>query len=521
MFVQTVSALDAVALGLTVISIVCADLRWLRVAQREHYLAGAAARFAWRWWSSTALNLSLVLLAAAGAVGAAFAPASVIVTAGVVAAAPLGLGLKGRTSRLSWTRRLALAAGLGAALETLAVALAGAFGGLLGAVVAAGLVAIATPVLLDAALFVLRPVEDMLAQRYVRRAVDRLEQFRPLVVGITGSYGKTTTKNYVAYLLAGEYSVVASPRSFNNRAGLSRTVNDHLVAGTDVLVAEMGAYGPGEIAALCAWLRPEIAVITSVGQSHLERFGNLERTLEAKAEITAGARVAILNVDDARLAGLAKRLEGAHKVLRISGTDANADVAVLANEVGLELYVGGKLWGVAPLKAESHTPIRTNAACAAAVALELGVAPAVVLARLGSLPGVPNRLQRYYAEGGYLVLDDTFNANPAGARHALEVLACAAPTGRRMLVTPGIVELGRAQRAENAAFAEQAAQSATDVVIVARTNRSALLEGSQRVARPPVVKLVAKREQAVEWARAELGPDDAVLFENDLPDHFP
>jgi len=516
-----VSALDAIALGVSVISIACADLRWLRVAQREHYLAGAASRFAWRWWSSTVLNALLALAALAAAAVATVIPAVAIATALVIASGPVGFGLRGRTSRLRWTRRLALVAGLGAVLEALVLALTGAFSGLSGAVVAAGFVALAAPVLVDMALFVLHPLEDLLAQRYVRRAEDLLARARPLVVGITGSSGKTTTKNYLAYLLSGDRSVMASPRSFNNRAGLTRTVNEHLTVDTDVLVAEMGAYGRGEIAALCAWLRPEVAVITSIGPSHLERFGTLERTLEAKAEITAGARVAVLNVDDARLESLAKRLDATHKVLRVSGTDATADVAVLEHAEGLELRVSGRAYGVVEFVAESHTPIRTNAACAAAVALELGISPEAVLARLGSLPGVPNRLQRYYAEGGYLVLDDTFNANPAGARHALEVLGSAARSGRRMLVTPGIVELGRAQHEENAAFAETAARIATDVVIVGRTNRAALLQGCRRVADPPPMKLVARRKQAVDWARAELGADDAVLFENDLPDHFP
>jgi UDP-N-acetylmuramoyl-tripeptide--D-alanyl-D-alanine ligase len=130
-------------------------------------------------------------------------------------------------------------------------------------------------------------------------------------------------------------------------------------------------------------------------------------------------------------------------------------------------------------------------------------------------------LQPYRADGGYLVLDDTFNANPAGARHALDVLASEAPTGRRMLVTPGMVELGRSQRSENAAFAEAAASAVTDVVVVGRTNRAALVEGCDRAVTRPPVKLVDRREEAVVWARTQLGPGDAVLFENDLPDHFP
>jgi UDP-N-acetylmuramoyl-tripeptide--D-alanyl-D-alanine ligase len=516
-----VTVVGSVALGACVLAIVCADLRWLRVAQREHYLAGAPARFSWRWIASMPINGGLVLLAAAAAATSAVVSALAIVTAGAVAIWPLGLGLRGRTSRLSWTRRMSLVALVTGALEALVIGLAAASGGLSGAVVAAACSACGAPFLVEVALVLLRPVEDLLAQRYVRRATGVLARVKPLVVGITGSYGKTTTKNYVAHFLAGERSVVASPRSFNNRAGLTRTVNEHLTPGTEVLVAEMGAYGRGEIAELCAWLRPEIAVITSIGPSHLERFGSLERTLEAKAEITAGARVVVLNVDDARLEGLAKRLDATHKVVRASGTDPGADVAVLAHGDGLELRVRGAPFGVAVPEAGSPVPIRTNAACAAAVALELGVGPETVARRLGSLPGVPNRLQRHRADGGYLVLDDTFNSNPAGARHALDALASEAPTGRRMLVTPGMVELGGTQRSENASFAEAAAAVVTDVVVVGRTNRAAILEGCRRAATLIPVKVVAARNEAVVWARAQLGPGDAVLFENDLPDHFP
>ena len=207
-------------------------------------------------------------------------------------------------------------------LEGFAVALPAAFGGLADAVLAAGWVAIAVPFLVDASLGLLAPFEHLSGQRYVRRASAVLARVQPVVVGITGSYGKTTTKGYVVHLLAGDRSVVASPRSFNNRAGLTRTVNEHLAPGTEVLVAEMGAYGPGEIAAMCSWLQPEIAVITAIGPSHLERFGTLDRTLSAKSEIASGARVVVVNADDDRLEGLAKHLDGARRVLRGIGRRA-------------------------------------------------------------------------------------------------------------------------------------------------------------------------------------------------------
>ena len=283
------TTLAAVALCACVFGGVAGDLRWLRVAQREHYLAGATVRFGWRWWVSRPVNIVLAIVALACAGGSTILPAIAIGAGIVVTAGPVGLGLRGRTSHLAWTRRLAQVAVFTVCLQAAAIATVATFAGLAGAAATAAFCAIAGPGFVDVALAVLQPLEDRLARRYVSRAEGVLARVRPLVVGITGSYGKTTTKNYIAYLLSGDRNVVASPRSFNNRAGLSRTVNEHLTPGTDVLVAEMGAYGPGEIAALCTWLRPEVVVITSIGPAHLERFGSLERTLEAKAEITSNA----------------------------------------------------------------------------------------------------------------------------------------------------------------------------------------------------------------------------------------
>ena len=120
----------------------------------------------------------------------------------------------------------------------------------------AAAVAVATPVLVDLACAVTGPFERLAVGTYVRRARERLREVAPTVVAITGSYGKTGTKGYVAHLVAGTKTVVASPASFNNRAGLARAVNENLVDGTEVFVAEMGTYGPGEIAELCSWLRP-------------------------------------------------------------------------------------------------------------------------------------------------------------------------------------------------------------------------------------------------------------------------
>jgi UDP-N-acetylmuramoyl-tripeptide--D-alanyl-D-alanine ligase len=375
------------------------------------------------------------------------------------------------------------------------------------------LAAALTPLLLDAALFVTAPLERRMVQPFVERAAARLKQVHPTVVAITGSYGKTSTKGYVAHLVEATSSVVASPASFNNRAGLARAVNEHLLPGTEVFVAEMGTYGKGEIAELCTWCRPEIAVITAVGPVHLERMGSEEAITEAKAEILEGARVAVINVDHPLLEALAdRRAETGQRVVRCSATSTNADVAVVDDEV----HASGRLLGSLP---DSDAP-PTNVACAVAVALELGVPDDVIAARLRSLPTSPHRLSVTTGSSGAVVVDDTYNANPAGAVRALTVLAShSSPEAKRVVVTPGMVELGPRQRHENASFAAAAAWKASHVVVVGATNRRALLDGAAQG--PAEVVVVGTRDQAVAWVREHLGEGDAVLYENDLPDHFP
>ncbi len=309
---------------------------------------------------------------------------------------------------------------------------------------------------------------------------------------------------------------MASPASFNNRAGLARAINEQLTPGTDVFVAEMGTYSKGEIADLSRWCPPEIAVITAIGPVHLERFKTEDAIVVAKSEITETAHTVVLNVDDVRLAALADQLtaQGTKRVVRCSATDMTADVCVVADGDGASVYAAGVAVGpviVLPTSVQS-----TNLACALAVAFALGVPHEVALGRIASIPAVANRLASAAAPSGVWVIDDTFNSNPSGARVALAELARRGVGGRRVVVTPGMVELGPRQFEENRLFAQAAGDVATDLVIVGATNRAALRAGSVGL-QPHYVRT---REEAVAWVRTTLGPGDAVLYENDLPDHY-
>ncbi len=508
------------------------SVRWFRVAQREHYLAGSVSRFEGRWFRARPANLALGLAAAALIVAGTLVAPVWLLAAVALVVWPLGLGLRGHTSKLAWTRRLRTLAAVTFGLAVVVIAVAAVFG-----VWRAGvaLVALVVPQLVDAAAWILAPIERRLLDPFVSKAKARLAQVSPDVVAITGSYGKTTTKQYLRALLAQQYEVCASPASYNNTAGLARTINEHLHPGADVLIAEMGMYDVGEIADLCAWIRPRVGVITAIGPVHLERLGTIERVVQAKREILDGAEVAVLNVDDPHLAALADEIAGViagradagattvTRVIRCGSTGEHLDVAVRGLGGGRAQVEADGASGASGSSQAIEVALDegthlTNLACAVGAALAVGFDLARLAAGVATIEPPAHRGTVEVTPGGISVIDDTFNSNPTGALRGLEALATLGPDGRRVVVTPGMVELGSRQDPENEQFARAAAQAADTLIVVKRTNRRALVRGASGGGAQ--VLTVDDRDQAVAWVRDHLAPGDAVLYENDLPDHF-
>lgn len=486
--------------------------RWLFVAQREHYLPGSTIRFAFRWSAAGAANVAAAIVLTVLAVGAWWPAPTGRYAAGAVAILaafwPFGLSATG----MAWTARAKRLVGLAAAGAAVFVGAMWWWLGVRGLVAGLAAVTLGGDLVIDVAMRVAWPIERRLQRQWIEKARGRLRQVGPGVVAITGSYGKTTAKEYVRRTLGLAGPTMASPASFNNAMGLSRAVNEHLAPGTKWFVAEMGAYGPGEVRAMCDWLPPDIAAITAIGPVHLERFGSLDVTLSSKAEIFERARVAVVNADDERLAAYANVLEQTGKRVIRCGTTEGLDVVVTdAGETWTATIAGTAVEGIAKV------PFATNLA----VALGIGLAADVPFDGLGDAfegAETPDHRQSVAtAEGGFAIIDNTFNSNPAGAASSLELLAGC--EGRKVVVTPGMVELGNMQADENETFAKAAAQVADDVAIVKRTNRTALLAGAAQG--PATVHEFAERDEAVAWVREHLGPGDAVLYENDLPGHYP
>jgi UDP-N-acetylmuramoyl-tripeptide--D-alanyl-D-alanine ligase len=533
-------------------------LRWLRVLQREHYEASALARFVGRWSSPqvaavprskvrleqasvtvrtaprddfqgasrfeqdrlrpkaqrgvrrpfTLTHVLIFAFVVALLVKNEYAPVAVAVIFGLFT--PWGLSIKGRTGPLVWTRRATTTAAV-ATVVSVGIACIGLVSNR--PWLPAAVVVWAVPVILDLTTRALKPYEEHRSKAFVDQAVARLNRVHPRVVAITGSYGKTSTKNHLAQIM-GDDGIVVTPRSFNNRAGLSRAINENLADGTRVFVAEMGTYGPGEIRSLCSWCVPEIAVVTALGPVHLERMKRLDVIEAAKYEITERANVVIVNTDDHVLARWPQKLTAASKRVRTAGsTNESASVRVGVDGPNWSVSVDGTVIGVGPAIVGVQA---TNLACAIAVALELGVRTDELLDRLRRVEAVENRSNVVTASSGVEVIDDTFNANPASAASALKLLSSLHLSGRRVVVTPGLIELGREQYGENLALARKIAFIEAELVIVNRTNAVPLSIGFGGL-----VRRFNTRDEAVTWVRSALVAGDGVLYLNDLPDHYP
>jgi len=263
------------------------------------------------------------------------------------------------------------------------------------------------------------------------------------VVGITGSVGKTTTKDLLAAILGERFATTASERSFNNELGVPLTLANAPV-GTEAAVVEMGARGAGHIALLCSVATPTIGVVTVVAGAHLEVFGTLDDVARAKGELIEALPAhgtAVLNADDARVAAMAGRSEAAVRTFGEHGGDVRAEAVTMDDE----LHPSFRL-----VTEDGSTDVRlvvrgrhqvTNALAAATAALAAGCSLDDVVAGLGSarLSGLRMDLQR--APSGALVLDDSYNANPTSMVAALDALA-ALPARRRIAVLGVMAELG-------------------------------------------------------------------------------
>ncbi len=286
------------------------------------------------------------------------------------------------------------------------------------------------------------------------------------VVGVTGSVGKTSVKDMLAAALAARFDTTASADSFNNELGVPLTLlGAH--DGTEALVVEMGARGPGHVAALCAMARPTVGVVTRVAAVHTETFGSLDEVARAKGELVAAlpaSGVAVLNAADPRVAAMARRTP-ARTVTFGDGGDVRAERVVLDGELRPSFWLVTP-WGDADVAlAARGRHMVENALAAAAAALACEVPLAGVASALGTAAVSQWRMELRTLPSGARLLNDAYNANPTSMAAALRALV--ALDGRRRVAVLGLMaELGPTSEAEHRAVGDMARDLGVEVVAV-------------------------------------------------------
>ena len=380
--------------------------------------------------------------------------------------------------------------------------------------------------LVSLANLLLYPVEASFRGYYLRSAARILDDYRPVVIGVAGSYGKTSTKSILAQILSTRYPALATPRSFNTPMGLCRVIREQLKPDHRYFVAELGAYQRGEIRQLGKLVKPTIGILTAVGPEHLERFGSMENVREAEFEIVEALPsngLAIFNGDDPTCRELAARA-GCRAIL--AGGPDHDRREIWAEDV--KLTSGGLRFSLCHKdghRAEVVTRLLgrhnvSNVLVAGLAALHCGLSFDELVAAIPQLDPIEHRLQLVPNDNGVVVIDDTYNSNPRGAAMALETLATFTG-GRRYLVTPGMIELADMQEEAHRDFGRLAARVCDGVILVGpkqtRAIADGLVEAGFRRERLIVTRNLA---EASDKLKTLLRRGDAVLFENDLPDNY-
>lgn len=354
-------------------------------------------------------------------------------------------------------------------------------------------------------------VEDvqLALQRLAAHVVAQLRRTHDLtVVAVTGSQGKTSTKDLLAAVLAGAAPTVATRGSYNNEIGMPLTAlrSD---ARTRYLLLEMGARGRGHIAELAALVAPDVAMVLNVGVAHLGEFGSRDAIAQAKGELVEAltpAGTAVLNADDDRVAAMSSRTSG---TVLTFGAERGADVRVedlTLDRLGRPSFVlvaSGQHAPVTLRLVGAHQAL--NAAAAAAAALAVGLTLPQVAAALSEVTELSQwRMELHELDTGVIVLNDAYNANPDSMRAAIDALATigADPGVRRTVAVLGEMrELGETSEAEHRAVGEYAvAQGIDEIVTVGEPARQ--IGGT----------FVADNAAAVAWLSENVRPGDAVLF---------
>ena len=373
---------------------------------------------------------------------------------------------------------------------------------------------------------VMKPLEDHINLGYFKDAQRIINNMPNLTrIGLTGSFGKTSSKFILGQVLEQQFNVLVSPESYNTPMGLTRVIRERLRPTNDIFVGEMGAKRPGDIEELCQLVNPQIGIITAIGEQHLETFGDLETIKRTKFELVGHLPqdgLAILNGDDENVVSMLDTVKCPYVLYGVTGKNLTyhaTDIRFTAqgmtftvnNKAGETCTVSTKLLG-------RHNIY--NILAAVACGDYLGMSLSKITQGIKRVEPIPHRLEIKRYATNFITIDDAFNSNPVGAKSALEVLEFM-EGNKKIIITPGMVELGEKEYELNKEFAKECAKVCDFIILVGRNHSQPLQDGLAEVNLPQERYYVAADlKDAVRKLAEIVDSGDVVLYENDLPDTY-
>ena len=374
---------------------------------------------------------------------------------------------------------------------------------------------------------IIKPVEKSINMHFYTMAQEKVKSMGSLnVVGITGSFGKTSTKFIIGTILSGKFKVLNTPESYNTPMGLSKVINNDLKEDHEIFVAEMGARNIGDIRELAELVSPKIGVITSIGPAHIETFKNIDNIMKTKYELieelpTDG--VAIFNYDNEHIKKLADKT---FKEKILYGLEDKESLDIYAEDIQVS-----EIGSTFMVKDKEGNSIRCttkllgkhniyNVLAGVSVARSMGMSFEEIKEGIEKIEPIPHRLNMINPGTGVIIIDDAFNSNPIGAKAALEVLS-QFKEGRKIIVTPGMIELGSMEVDANREFGVNIGKVCDYVILVGEKRTTPIYEGLMEVNyNKDNVFIVNNLDEASVQIQKIVKPKDVVLFENDLPDNY-
>ncbi|MBU1016625.1 MAG: UDP-N-acetylmuramoyl-tripeptide--D-alanyl-D-alanine ligase [Patescibacteria group bacterium] len=350
----------------------------------------------------------------------------------------------------------------------------------------------------------------------LRKKISALKAGNMKIIGITGSYGKTSVKEFLYQMLKTKYNTAKTPNSFNTVLGIAKIVDMELYNDCEFFVCEIGAYKKGEIEEICSVIQPDYAILTGINEQHLERFGSIENTIKAKFELVCATPKTniILNGDDKLIMKSFEKYVKTPNFYGVLNNTFGAKNVKLKNlKTEFTLILDKK-----EFKTETTLIGRSNLSniiAASAMAYILKVEPIKIVRAIHSLKPIPHRLEIKHPAENITIIDDSYNSNPSGFRAALELLKSF--KGDKILATPGIVELGNRTKDIHIGLGKLSNEICDYVILIGKNERTIALKSAIEDNKVIFINTLPKLMNAI--AKLKL-KKPVILIENDLPDNY-